>query len=271
MQYISKRLAAYNDLPGYQSCKTPPPSIRVAYPVKVILDKKYDTIIKVTCSDTLDATKDLIKSGRNPLVLNMTCINKPGGGWEKGTCAQEESLFYRTNYYQTLTQEFYPIKDAVGVYSSDVTVFRNNVLYNMPQDNRWNASFMAIAAIRKPVLDSKTGRLNKTDYMLTEQKIELMYQMGIFFGHDSLVLSAFGCGAYSNPPDDIVEIFNNMNQKYYRCFHTVCFAIISAEEETRRYNGYFSIEDRRRYIKNISRCNYNLFKKKIKTYFDQPC
>lgn len=31
--------------------------------------------------------------------------------------------------------------------------------------------------------------------------------MGLRHGHDSLVLGAFGCGAFKNPPEEISEIF----------------------------------------------------------------
>src|SRR5579885_3259113 len=83
----------------------------------------YHGSIEVREQDTLAAAEDFLSE--SPLVLNMASDYKPGGGVEKGSTAQEESLFRRTNYAYTLTRNFYPLKANEIVYSPDVTVFKD--------------------------------------------------------------------------------------------------------------------------------------------------
>jgi len=47
------------------------------------------------------------------------------------------------------------------------------------------------------------------------------------FGHDSLVLGAYGCGAFHNPPGDMARIFREVFEEpeFKGAFRHVSFAI----------------------------------------------
>jgi len=61
----------------------------------------------------------------------------------------------------------------------------------------------------------------------TKQKIRTILNIALEHGHDSLVLSAFGCGAYGNPPEHMAKLFHNIICKeYVGCFKHIVFAII---------------------------------------------
>lgn len=62
------------------------------------------------------------------------------------------------------------------------------------------------------------------DLMLN--KIELMFQVGLKTHHDTLLLSAFGCGAFCNPCHHVADLFVKMIKKYNGCFKRIDFAII---------------------------------------------
>ncbi len=102
--------------------------------------------IKVLNSDCLEVGLDLKRKGFNPVVLNMACATCPGtvfrnsnsffqgGGYKSGAGAQEEDLFRRSNYVQSLEDPDhldserswkYPIPEFGGVYSPSVFVFRS--------------------------------------------------------------------------------------------------------------------------------------------------
>ena len=75
------------------------------------VNRGRDNIVDVTKaeienSDTFDMAIKYVnnKQGLNPLVLNMASDYKPGGGVETGSKAQEEDLFRRSNYYQTVNK-----------------------------------------------------------------------------------------------------------------------------------------------------------------------
>jgi uncharacterized protein (TIGR02452 family) len=46
--------------------------------------------------------KNLVSKVYRPVILNMVNANNPGGGYRRGDGAQEETLFRRSNYYQSL-------------------------------------------------------------------------------------------------------------------------------------------------------------------------
>lgn len=233
MQSFTKRVVAYKDLEGFLKHPQPPASYKYRYPIQITqMPAEQLCRVEVVQGDTLDIAKRIKDNGTNPLILNMACATHPGGGWKRGAAAQEESLFYRSTYYKTLTHNYYPILGAEIIYSTGVTVFRDSFL---KETEPWTVDFMAVAAIKDPIFNS---RLSFTDYYdLTSKKIELMFQLGIAKGYESLLLSAFGCGAYHNDPKIIVEIFNTMIQKYGKYFKTIYFGILSIDEVQQRYYG----------------------------------
>jgi uncharacterized protein (TIGR02452 family) len=214
-------------------------------------------VINVIPVDCLDVTKYLKSNGYNPVVLNMADVNFPGGGIELGGYAQEESLFCRSNYFKTLNVEtgFYPINKEECIYSPNVFINRDSKL-NLSK-TPFYVSFIAVAAIKEPKLIN--NKFSSEDYNLTLKKIEVMFQVASFKKHDSLILSAFGCGAYKNSKKDIVEIFNNCIKKYGHLFKFIIFAILPKDAMNNRYILKESDDD----------CNYEFFKKNISPIYDQ--
>lgn len=243
MHKESSRFAAYCDRAGYERQIVPPSSIKYKYPIalQTPLRKYPKCVINVVEGDTLEVTRSLQRSGLKPLTLNMASCHTPGGGWDRGMGAQEESLFYRSVYYQTLKKHFYPLSDDVAVYSPNVTVFRDSNLTNLSPDQCWTADFVAVAAIRSPPIINE--RLPKELAELTERKLELIFQIAIKHNHDSLVLSAFGCGAYANPPEFIMGCFNRLINKYKESFKQITFGIIGRDETRSRYFGDVGLDN----------------------------
>lgn len=243
MHKQATRLAAYLDLAGYERQPVPPSSIKYKFPIalQTPFTKFPKCVVNVVEGDTLEITRSLQRSGLKPLTLNMASCHTPGGGWERGMGAQEESLFYRSVYYQTLKTDFYPLSDDVAVYSPNVTVFRDSNLTNLPPDQCWTADFVAVAAIRSPPIVN--GTLPKELAGLTEKKLELIFQTAIKHNHDSLVLSAFGCGAYANPPEFIMGCFNRLINKYKESFKQITFGIIGQKETRSRYFGNVGLDN----------------------------
>jgi uncharacterized protein (TIGR02452 family) len=111
---------------------------------------------------------------------------------------------------------------------------------------------VAVSAIKNPRLIN--NHLNDDDKELTKKKLELIFLIGIANKYDSLVLSAIGCGAFKNPPEDIVCIFNELLSKYKNFFKLITFATIPNSGMKGRY-----ITNEQ----NNRACNYIFFKDNI--------
>lgn len=136
---------------------------------------------------------------------------KPGGGIEKESTAQEESLFRRTNYASyTLTHNFYPLKGNEIVHSPDVTVFKDE-RYNL-LNSTFRVSMVACAAIRNPKVIGKSYSLE--DKKLMRNKIRAIFNIAMIYGHKTLILGALGCGAFNNPPEEVATIYKEVIAEY---------------------------------------------------------
>jgi len=222
--------------------------------------------VEVLNADTLEVALDLARAGLNPVVLNMANAKRPGGGYRSGAAAQEESLFRRSNYQQILEDRgrkfdprrrwHYPLPDYGGVYCPRVMVFRGDLSDGYPfLFEPIEVAMIAVAAYARPRFDGnfagrKTGKHKKPEHfrhepVLTEHyaertrlKIRAILNMAAEHGHRCLVLGAFGCGAFANPPRHIAKLFHEeIYGKHFRsCFSRIVFAIVDDSNTRKRHN-----------------------------------
>lgn len=190
------------------------------------------TQVFVFDSDTIDAALALKNKGYNPLLLNMADYTIPGGCVTSGSGAQEENLFRRTNYFQHLTHDFYPMgTGAPAVYSPKVLVIKENEekLYRL-MDKPQYLDMIACPAIRFPDISSQdhTRYANVKEVEIMMDKIRMMLKVGYIYGHDVMVLSAAGCGAWGSPPEHTAEMFQEVLQEFPGAFKYVIFAILNS-------------------------------------------
>lgn len=218
--------------------------------------RRYGTRIRVYNMDTLDAAAELRRQAmeeagprrnRRPAVLNFANARQPGGGWWNGAVAQEEAMCYRSTLAYSLHQEDYPLRPLEGIYSSRVAVLR----HNMESRHAWITnrtllspatvrellpwySALTVAAIYKPETQSATIGWSRRqvrvfayneDRQLTKDKMRLALHMAAMHGHDMLVLGAFGCGVYKNPPWDVAQCWLEVLREYGPRWQCVWFAV----------------------------------------------
>ncbi len=207
-------------------------------------DGQFKTGINVLNEDCLVVANWLWSKGLKPCVLNMASRRTPGGGVLNGAGAQEENLFRRTNLFRSLypfmenlareymvepRKEQYPIdRFAGGIYSPTIVVFRGPESEGYPLlANPFPVSVATVPAINRPDL-TPDGHLTKEMEASYERKMETLFRLALAGGNDSLVLGAWGCGAFRNPPADIARIFHKMLNSYEfkNRFATVFFAIL---------------------------------------------
>lgn len=195
--------------------------------------------ITVVNQDCLEVARELAE--KMPLVLNMASRRVPGGGAESGAGAQEECLFRSSNYFQALypLRQHYPLdKNFGGIYSPAVTVFRGLEADGYPLlAEPFKVNFVAVAGLNRPPLTAD-GHLTEQMRQATERKIRTILSIAVLHKQKTLVLSALGCGAFRNPPEDIARIFKEqLSQKpYCEYFETVIFAIKGDHNDRKNSN-----------------------------------
>jgi len=70
------------------------------------------------------------------------------------------------------------------------------------------------------------------DAVLLTQKLRTILHVAVKHGHDSLVLGAFGCGYFANPPDEVADTFADLLFGEFKdAFRVVVFAIPDKDGE----------------------------------------
>lgn len=216
------------------------------------------TKISVINADCLEAAKMVATAGFHPVVLNMANRETPGGGVLGGAGAQEENIFRRSNLYESLYQfsgmigrsfdipthptDGYPLnRESGGVYSPNVTIFRGSepngyCLLQQP----YQLSFVTVPAIYSPKLKRENGRLRLHESFVepTKEKIRTILRIALLNEHDSVILSAFGCGAFRNPPNHMAELFREVFEEveFADKLKWIVFAIIDDHNAWKQHN-----------------------------------
>jgi uncharacterized protein (TIGR02452 family) len=191
-----------------------------------------DFKVEVVEQDCITATLALVVQGLKPAMLNMACAHQAGGGVLSGASAQEEEICRRLTLYMIISNPrivHYPLPKLSTVYTPGVFVLRDPKYAEVQFDPATNFAVITSAALRKPTLH-KDGKFSVQDMETTLQKIELFFQTALMHGHDAVVPSAWGCGAYGQHPKWVSKLFIQVLQKgYARKFRNITFAIIGGD------------------------------------------
>lgn len=181
-------------------------------------------IINVWDENCIIALKRLQGMGyKNTAILDMASGYSPGGGIKKGSNAQEEFLCRISNLYVGLNNAkkfgFYPLRNPFIV--KGVTFFKDENYQKCP-------NIVSDVLVCHAIKLKRTEIFDRNDKIITMDRIRNMLELCISNGNRAIVLSAFGCGAYSNPPAVIAQCFYNVliEEQYASYFDIVVFAII---------------------------------------------
>lgn len=215
---------------------------------------RYTTEIEIVNGDSLYTAQRLVEKGHSPAVVNFASFKVPGGGVRTGSRAQEENICRRTNLFEsifrfneTLAKEYalplekkhYPLPVHHGaIYSPSISVFKASEDKNYEYlDDTFQIDVITIAALKNPDLD-ENGHLNEWPKNVTKEKIKTMLNLALYWENDSIVLGAFGCGAYANPPEDVAKLFKEVldEPEYRDKFEKIVFAILDDGNTHREHN-----------------------------------
>ena len=207
--------------------------------------RNIKTEVEVYQGDCLEAGIRLKEQGLNPVVLNMANPVTPGGGVKNGAAAQEENVFRRSAYAHFLYDSRYakyPISSTGAIYTPNVWVFRGLETDGYPlMEKPVQLAFIALPALVRPHLVEKPDLglwLEDKDCELSIAKMRTCFKLALAHHHDSIVLSAWGCGAFRNPPRCIATLIHQVltSPPYLNQFRKVVFAIYDDHNTRQSHN-----------------------------------
>lgn len=223
------------------------------FPEKFDLKKNNGEIqIEVTGETTLEAAKRVYQknNGTIPFALNFANGFQPGGGFLVGAVAQEESLARASSLYTCLTakMEMYEFNQRQRtqfasdwmIYSPQVPVFRNDDSSFI--DEPYYVTFLTSPAVCVRGLTQAELENGDLIYSTNRERIRKILWLANQKGHQTLILGAWGCGAFWNNVQDIAETFNDLLKgEFANCFERVIFAIYDTTPAQKVYKTFVEV------------------------------
>lgn len=207
-----------------------------------------DAKIVLSTKRTFEAAEKYVKEGKRVAVLNFANSFSPGGGVVHGARAQEECLCRVSNLYDCITspqmiKNFYQphieslsdLANDDAIYSPEVVVFKSDI--SLPQirpENEW---------FKVDVITCAAPYTNPYECKITLQKLKQLHEsrakqilnIALVNKADVLILGAFGCGAFKNPPEIVAKVYKEMLKEYSHSFEVIEFAIYCPDKESHNY------------------------------------
>ncbi len=194
-----------------------------------------ECIIKVVNEDSFQAGKGYDR----PLIMNFANAECPGGGFRMGATAQEESLCRASTLYASIASEKakemyrYNVKHLNAVnsdymlLSKDVCVFRDRDCNLIPEP--YMVSVITLPAPNKRGAAMFTSQKKLDDVM--KMRIRMMLRIAALNQYKTLVLGAWGCGAFGHEPNMVAHYFKEVlwEENYSSYFEIVIFAVLGKE------------------------------------------
>jgi uncharacterized protein (TIGR02452 family) len=158
-------------------------------------------------------------------ALNFADALTPGGLVLDGVTTQEEDICRCSNLYETLIKyenkrDYYNYNYDKGdcesfsdrlIYSEGITIFKNENYELL--DNPVTVDIITCPA-----------PMHCGERSVFEQRIKCILGTAEEFGVETLILGAWGCGAFGNRPDIVASAFNKV-LKNYHAVKNIIFAI----------------------------------------------
>lgn len=195
-------------------------------------------------------------------VHNFASASNPGGGVTKGASAQEECLCRCSGLYFCLNVRdmwngfYYPHRNAHDsihnddiIYTPEVTVFKTdtNAPKLMAEKDWYRVDVITCAAPN--LRPNPTNRFNPADgdpvsmtdkdlLLLHEKRLRRILDVAVSEGVETIILGAFGCGAFRNNPDVVALANKNVIKDYLHAFKNIEYAVYCNPKDDRNYKVF---------------------------------
>ncbi len=218
----------------------------------------------VSSKRSFEAASAYAKAGKASLRPEFCICNQPRRRCvTRGSTAQEECLCRCSTLYpcldtKTMWHQFYqphrkagdPLYNDDLLYTPGVVVFKTDTSApeRMEEKDWYQVDIITCAAPnlrKKPsnAMNPSAGNApvkisEKALYELQMQRLERVFQAAASNGAEVLILGAFGCGAFCNPPKIVARAFRSAQEKYASYFEMIEYAVFCGRRTTRRIMMY---------------------------------
>jgi uncharacterized protein (TIGR02452 family) len=212
------------------------------------------TVIEVTGETTLEASDRLLKEGyTNVACLNFASAKYPGGGFLKGSRAQEESLARSSALYPTIEQmtEMYEHNKQLRtgfysdymVFSPNVPVFRHDKGHLLQKP--YLVSMITAPAVNAGVVTEREKNHIQEIEPIMLKRIQKILAIAKAQKQEAVVLGAFGCGVFKNDSLVVAELFKEAleDERFKNQFQKIVFAVYEGKQvgySQLMFNGVFN-------------------------------
>lgn len=211
--------------------------------------------LTITKNRTLQAAKKY--RGSKVAVLNFANPRYPGGSVASGSAAQEEALcrcsdlYFSLNteqmkqgFYEPHRQNYNPLNTDDLIYTPKVTVFKSDTAKPelLPEKDWQQVDVISCSAPHlgslKPGAVSKSQVSDEALLALHEKRLRRILDAAAHNGAETVVLGAFGCGVYNNPPELVARAFQNVLKDYTHVFQNIEIAVYCTKKDERNFNAF---------------------------------
>ena len=137
------------------------------------------------------------------------------------------------------------------IYTPDVCVFKSDTNFPEPlsKEDWWSVNILTCAApnLRERPSNAMNPHAGNTAAKITPSELEKLltarirriFEVAVANQNEVLVLGAFGCGAFKNPPEIVAKMFNKVMQDYLSYFDTIEYAVYHTEHEVANYEAFY--------------------------------
>lgn len=228
---------------------------------------KYDETAKVRISKKrcLEAAQGYLSS--RVCVHNFASSSNPGGGVTKGSSAQEESICRCSTLYpcisdETIVSKFHNAhREALRagkmnalynndcIYTPSVIVFRDDKTEALlDKESFYEIDVISCAApnlrnmpsnAMNPDSGDKAVKISQRDLLeLHKSRMHRILDIALTSNAEVLILGAFGCGAFQNPPNIVAEAMAGVIKDYLHCFRAIEFAVYCPPNDSTNYDVF---------------------------------
>ena len=195
--------------------------------------------------------------------MNFASATNPGGGVVKGSSAQEEAICRCSTLYPNLNepkmwngfyrphrQELNPLHNDDCIYTPGVIAFKSDTDYPqmLPLNRCYKVNVITCAAPNlreKPSNGMNSGdgdmavKISNDDLQeLHEKRMRRVLEITAKKGNDVVILGAFGCGAFRNPPEVVARAMKTVVEEYRNAFETIEFAVYCSPRDDSNYRTF---------------------------------